>query len=298
VSDCESTNSWDHLTVDDVLDTPVWNDDLKVANFASLTSLEDFVMRTQDVIQQELLTHDYNTFTPFAQFYKDYRKASERQSFLHFVTGYSNLTEEKGSLSCVGLSLSLIERVRKLDSKYADCITLVSCEEVVKDVGSYTINSPNNLKEHVMVAMKIGLEEKRDGFILMDPGYHVSRPVVIMKDQKYPHTGWFIQSKTSSMTKEYCYDIIDEHFLSWTVRETRNGMAKQWTNLIFIKKNFERALTITKKRSLLYAFKSYVVRDRKGPIAGIYCCIRSHSITVFYNREGEKVQVKFPITGR
>jgi len=130
----------------------------------------------------------------------------------------------------------------------------------------------------------------------MDPGYHVSRPVVIMKDQKYPHTGWFIQSKTSSMTKEYCYDIIDEHFLSWTVRETRNGMAKQWANLIFIKKNFERPLSITKKRSLLYAFKSYVVRDRKGPIAGIYCCIRSHSITLFYNREGEKVQVKFPIT--
>ena len=319
-----SSEDWDSLTVDNVLQPPVWSHDLKTVSFTSLTSLEDYLMQCQDVIQQELVLHDYNTFSSFVTFYEDYQKYRKEKeieketielngneksktsaSFLDFVNKYENLKEETGSLSCVGLSSSLITRVGQLQGgKFAGSIALVSCEEVVKDVGSYSIDSPNNLKEHVMVAVKISLRDsgrERIGFILMDPGYHVARPVVIMLDAKYPHTGWFVQSQSASMVKEYCYDVIDDRFLAWNVKETRKGVTSSYSNLIFIKKQFESYLCITKKRSLLYAFKSYVIRDRKGPVAGVYCWLRSHTITLFYpGREDneEKINVKFPLEGK
>jgi len=221
------------------------------------------------------------------------------------VNKYKNLEEEFGGLSCVGLSTSIIAKVDQVfGGKISDKIALVSCEEVVKDVGSYSIDSPNNLKEHVMVALKIVLPDEvkrgrvREGYVLMDPGYHVSRPVVVMKDGKYPHTGWFVPNQSKSLQKEYLYEVIDDRFLSWNVRETRRGVTNSWSNLIFIQKQFDSSLSITKKRSLLYAFKSYVIRDRKGPIAGVYCWLRSHSVTLFYptgHDEPEKVNVKFPM---
>jgi len=315
-SSSSEEDEWDSLTVDNVLQPPVWGHDLKSISFSSLTSLEEFLIQSQDVIQQELVRHDYNTFSSFVTFYSDYQKyvrterndGQNKPSFLDFVNKYKNLEEEFGGLSCVGLSTSIIAKVDQVfGGKISDKIALVSCEEVVKDVGSYSIDSPNNLKEHVMVALKIALPDEvkrgrvREGYVLMDPGYHVSRPVVVMKDGKYPHTGWFVTNQSKSLQKEYLYEVIDDRFLSWNVRETRRGVTNSWSNLIFIQKQFNSSLSITKKRSLLYAFKSYVIRDRKGPIAGVYWWLRSHSVTLFYptgHDESEKVNVKFPMEGK
>lgn len=118
-----------------------------------------------------------------------------------------------------------------------------------------------------------------------------------MEDQKYPHTSWFVQSRTSSLLKEYCYECPDDRFLTWTVKETRRGIVDQWSNLIYVKRAFEKSLTITQKRSLFYGFKSYVIRDRKGPIAGIYSWIRNRSVTIFYPKDDLKVQKKYDIKG-
>ena len=43
-------------------------------------------------------------------------------------------------------------------------------------------------KEHVVVALnfKLGL---RVGVLILDSGYHVAHPVVVMKDGLHPHTG-------------------------------------------------------------------------------------------------------------
>lgn len=113
----------------------------------------------------------------------------------------------------------------------------------------------------------------------------------------YPHTSWFVQSRTTSLLKEYCYEYPDDRFLTWTVKETRRGVVDQWSNLIFVERAFEKSLTITQKRSLFYGFKSYVIRDRKGPIAGIYCWIRNHSVTLFYPKDDQKVQKKYDVKG-
>lgn len=48
-------------------------------------------------------------------------------------------------------------------------------------------------KEHVAVCLRIqigtGIGAVRSGYLLLDPGYHVSRVVTIMEDKLYPHTG-------------------------------------------------------------------------------------------------------------
>lgn len=121
--------------------------------------------------------------------------------------------------------------------------------------------------------------------------------VVVMSDKLYPHTSWFVQSESESLKKEYCYEMMLDQFVTWTVRETRKGDTQVYSNLIFIQKRFENILTITKKRSLFFAFKSYVIRDRKGVIAGIYSQLRNNSITLFYPKDDKKFQIKFPVSG-
>lgn len=120
-----------------------------------------------------------------------------------------------------------------------------------------------------------------------------------MSDKLYPHTSWFVQSESESMKKEYCYEMKLDQFVTWTVMETRRGSKdpQVYSNLIFIQKRFENILTITKKRSLFFAFKSYVIRDRKGVIAGIYSQLRNNSITLFYPKDDQKFQIKFPVSG-
>lgn len=169
---------WDLLTVEQVLDTPVWSGKLREAIFPekNLIQLEDFLMRSQDILQKELEAHDYDTFSSFIGFYQNFRLSN--QSLVQFVSRYDkDLREnEETGLSCVGLSLSLLERIQKSEPELGFHLSIVSCEEVVKEIGSYCMNSPNTLKEHVLLAMRIRIGNHRRGYILFDPGYHVSRP--------------------------------------------------------------------------------------------------------------------------
>lgn len=244
--------------------------------------------------QHELAAHHYDTLTSLIQFHADFRQSG--LPLVNFVSGYNKDLSNLG-LSCVGLSLSLMKKLRQSLPAYAHCVSLVSCEEVVKEVDSYCIESPNTLKEHVLVAIRVCIDESRYGFVVLDPGYHVARPAVVLQDGMYPHTSWFVQSKTGSACKEYSYELIDERFMSWNVRETKNGSTTCWSNLIYVQKAFGKCHTITQKRALFYSFKSLVIRDRKGPIAGIYCWMKStsKSVTIFYPEAGQRQRVKMSI---
>ena len=269
------------LTLEGILDAPKWTSDLVAVHFDTLVSFNAFLLRAQDLIQQELSAHDYNTFTPFVDFYHKY-DTSSCKSLVDFVKGFNDLTEKEDGLSCVGLSIRLLEKMQKHERRLGGSLAIVSCEEAVKDIGSYQIDAPDSLKEHVLLLTKIVLEKDRVGYVLMDPGYHVTRPVVIMKDEQYPHTGNFIVSASERKQEEYSYVVQDERFLSWTVKETRPGSKSvECTNLIYTNKAFDK-VAVTKKRSLLYHMKSYVVRSNKGPVAGIFAFLRSNCINFFY----------------
>lgn len=165
------------MTVEQVLDVPIWSGLLKAVSFDDLMSFEDFLMRSQNILQLELANHDYDTFTSFIDFYKCFNASGK--SFVPFVSGYND--ELLGSLdgdglSCVGLSIRLMDKLATSDPRIRRHLGLVSCEEVVKDVGSYCMESPNALKEHVLIALHVVVEGNRRGFVLFDPGYHISRP--------------------------------------------------------------------------------------------------------------------------
>ena len=264
---------------------------------SSLEEFEEFLIECENVLQRELESNAYNTFHSFLQFYHNFKKAKKNNKSLRLIAFVSNYRSHisKDSLSCVGLSISLIRKLRQMYPKLSRSIALVSCEEAVKDTGAYSMESPNNVKEHVLIAIRINIENKRSGFVLLDPGYHVSRPIVVMEDSVYPHTSWFLQSSNPKVVKEYCYQLIDDQFIGWKVRETRNGCHDEWMNLVFVKKQFAKCLTITEKRSLIYSLKSLVVRNRKGPIAGMYCWIESKCLTLFFDENGRKVQKKIDI---
>lgn len=66
-----------------------------------------------------------------------------------------------------------------------------------KDIGNVNryVSAPSpdtrtSEKEHVVIALNIELDG-RVGVLILDTGYHVSKPVVVMEDGLYPHTGMF-----------------------------------------------------------------------------------------------------------
>lgn len=172
-----SNTDLDELTVEQVLDVPIWSGLLKAAKFDDLMSFEDFLMRSQNVLQLELASQDYDTFTSFIDFYKCHKDSGK--DFVSFVSGYNEglLGSLDGDgLSCVGLSIRLMEKLASSDPRIRRNLALVSCEEVVKDIGSYCMESPNALKEHVLIALQVLIDGNRRGYVLFDPGYHVPRP--------------------------------------------------------------------------------------------------------------------------
>ncbi|KFM74767.1 hypothetical protein X975_10850, partial [Stegodyphus mimosarum] len=150
---------------------------------------------------------------------------------------------------------------------------LASCEEMVCDIDTYISCSPpimsSSVKEHVLVVLKIIVEE-REGFIVLDPGYHVNIPVIIMCDGMYPNTGWFLLSETAKSKKEYCYSL-EGSYIQWHVKETRNGKVNSWTNLIYVGGKFLSYISVSEKRNLVFNFRTIVTRDKKQPVAGLYC---------------------------
>lgn len=286
------------LTLSDILQAPKWTRDLQAVQFDSLESFNALLGRLQVILEEEIINNDYNTFTQFADFYHKYH-TNDSGRLIDFLIHLNDLTEQDDSLSCVGMSKQLLANIIKRERKLNGSLALVSCEEKVKDIESYEINGPDSLKEHVLLLVKITLEDTRVGYILMDPGFHLTRPIVIMQDGQKPHTGSFIVSASDHKILQYDYDVLDDQFVSWTVKETRPGVKScQWKNLIYMKKAFDKVI-VTKKRSLLYHMKSYVIRSNKGPVAGIFAFIRANCINFFYpGEEGSQVRVKLPLQGK
>ena len=135
--------------------------------------------------------------------------------------------------TCVGLGFDLTKLILELEDSYpgiSSSLFLASCEEVLynnpnqtlghaipscyiytiysllsftmKDIGNVnryvstpTPDTHTSEKEHVVVALNIGLEG-RVGVMILDPGYHVAHPIIIMQDGLYPHTGTRISAES------------------------------------------------------------------------------------------------------
>uniref|UniRef100_A0A1B6KF53 Uncharacterized protein n=1 Tax=Graphocephala atropunctata TaxID=36148 RepID=A0A1B6KF53_9HEMI len=195
--------------------------------------------------------------------------------------------------TCVGLGLTLLDRLRALDHRFpglASRVYLVSCEETVDDIVSYVHDDPHPPsveKEHVMVALKLNIAGRR-GLLLLDPGYHIARVVTVMEDELYPHTGWFMQAQEEHCRKDYNYSFTANcNYVVWRVKERRgDGPEMLSHSAVFVARPFLAPVDVTERRNLVYNFRSLLSRDTKGHLtAGVYFPVldnTSGKFTLFY----------------
>jgi hypothetical protein len=255
----------------------------------------------------------YDTVNNFIDFYQSFKESST-QNLQEFFQSYSPPVNRRNHM-CVSLAMEIVTRIALLRPDIAENFFLVSCEEAVEDTVSYiaqceqkTIESAawSLEKEHALVAMKIVIAG-REGMMILDPGYHVARAVTVMKDQCYPHTGFFTQSDEPGCKREYCYTFShkSDSFITWRERTTRNGKDQSYEiSLIYVERPYCTAIDVTVRRNLVYDFRSLLSRDAKGRVfAGIYFPVIANTadanITLFYDEGIDnkilKTKVKFAV---
>lgn len=303
----ECGEKWDNKP----LPLPIWAKTSKEPLVIDkLYAYEDLVAIIETTLQHMIQETHYDTVNNFIDFYDSF-KNSRFKNLREFFQYYSPPVNRQNHM-CVSLGMEIVARVALLRPDIAEYFYLVSCEEAVEDTISYIEHcEESNIeaaawsleKEHALVAMKI-IVAGREGMIILDPGYHVARVVTVMKDQNYPHTGFFTQSDEPGCKREYCYTFSHncDHFISWHERTTRNGQQKYEVSLIFVDRPYRSALDVTVRRNLVYNFRSLLSRDAKGRVfAGVYFPVLADStdacVTIFYDEGIDnkilKTKVKF-----
>jgi len=306
-SDSDASSFEDDSGVDDYpLPDPQWGRAAGVVEFSTLKEYEKFVGLLQPLVQQQLVDHPYNTVGSFVRFYDSFKKQSSLPLAEFFRVYAPPITPEHHT--CVGLSLDLVDRI-KASALYRefpalkDNMFLASCEEEYdENINEYsTCSSPDvevAFKEHVVVAAKVRVGG-RFGVVLLDSGYHVARVVTVMEDAAYPHTGWFVQTKSAKQTKQYNYQLLGNgKYVVWQVRETRNGVTRSVDpSIIYVHRKFINSVDLVERRNLVYGFRVWVVRDESGDLpAGLYFSLKADgAFTLFYeNESGEREECKIP----
>ncbi|XP_017149729.1 uncharacterized protein LOC108160316, partial [Drosophila miranda] len=279
--------------------------------FDNVWQYEELNGIVETTLQRMLEETHYNTVNLFVDFYRSFKRTrrSELRSFFQFYVVPINRRHHM----CVSLAFEIMARMVRMFPVLAQYLYVVSCEEQVMDCNDYVqldeeygLNSANAAveKEHVMVAMRIAIGERR-GVMILDPGYHVSRAVTVMKDQSYPHTGWFTQSKEPHLQRDYCY-AYSQHsgkFVEWKEREIRGEKSSFKTSLVYVAQEYITAIDVTVRRNLVYNFRSLLSRDAKGQVyAGIYfplvANVQESYLTIFYDGPNEqRVRTKLMFSG-
>lgn len=245
----------------------------------------------------------------FLDFYSSFKGSKSADLRTYFQT-YTPPVNRRHHM-CVSLAMEIVARLSETCPQLADHLYLVSCEEAVESIQPYIVNCKevgidnamyNLEKEHSLIAIRI-VVAGRDGLLILDPGYHVARAVTIMKDQFYPHTGWFTQSQEPHLKREYCYKFsaLSDDFIEWAERTTRGEQQTHEISLVYVKSPYRTAIDVTVRRNLVYNFRSLLSRDAKGRVcAGIYFPVietgADSMFTLFYdgpNDHSVKIKAKF-----
>ncbi|KAL7736396.1 hypothetical protein ACLKA6_014859 [Drosophila palustris] len=269
--------------------------------FENVWQYEELNGIVETALQRMLEETHYNTVNLFVDFYRSFKRTrrSDLRSFFQFYDVPINRRHHM----CVSLAFEIMARLVQMFPHLGQYLFVVSCEEQVADCNDYVqmdeeygMNSADAgvEKEHVMVAMRFAIGERR-GVMILDPGYHVGRAVTVMSDQSYPHTGWFNQSKESHLQRDYCYSYSQhsDKFVEWKEREIRGDEASFKTSLIYIAQEYMTAVDVTVRRNLVYNFRSLLSRDAKGRVyAGLYFPLVSNvqeaHLTLFYDGPNEQ----------
>uniref|UniRef100_A0A1I8P0V7 Uncharacterized protein n=1 Tax=Stomoxys calcitrans TaxID=35570 RepID=A0A1I8P0V7_STOCA len=277
-----------------------------ILHFDSVWQYEDLIAIIETKLQRMLEETHYDTIHLFNAFYEAFKRTrrSDLKSFYQFY----DIPINRRHHMCVSLAMEIMARIVELFPVLQHYLYIVSCEEQVASLAEYIetaeevggLNSPhaNVEKEHAMVAMKISISG-REGFLILDPGYHVGRCVTIMKDQNYPNTGWFTQSKEAHIQRDYCYSYskYSPKYVEWKEREIRGDETNYKSSLVYVEQPYVTAIDVTVRRNLVYNFRSLLSRDAKGRVyAGIYLPLVPNTneahFTLFYEGSNSEQRVK------
>lgn len=277
-----------------------------IVHFKDVNEYEDFAGLVEHVSQQTVAAHKYNTTDNFIRFYRAFKK-SKIDSLDSFYREYQPPITPC-HYTCVGLAYELIQRLNNFLPQYLEATNnfyVVSCEESIETIDSYVQNVPPDRKivekEHVLVCLKIRIGDSitgREGFLLLDPGYHVSRVVTVMQDGLYPNSGRFLQGDDERVKKEYEYTWLTPNYIAWSATETKKGIPECYTSLIFSGSPFLSAVEVAERRNLVYDFKSIIRRDPKGNIlSGLYFAVNpaKPNVTLFYMNNNSRHTVKLAL---
>lgn len=174
---------------------PAWGDVTPRLFINSIDQFHQLADALTNCVQRQLETHCYNTIGNFLTLYEHYQGRSQSAETLEdLFREYTPPITDKHH-TCVGLGLDMKRRIQELEEVHPgirSALFLASCEEDIGNVNRYvstpTPDTRTSEKEHVVISLKIDLQG-RIGVILLDPGYHVAHPVIVMEDMLYPHTG-------------------------------------------------------------------------------------------------------------
>lgn len=296
--------------IDSPLPLPKWsNKPARPYIVDKVWQYEDLIGLIETKLQRMLEETHYNTANNFVDFHKAYRSTHSADPDLR--THFQNYTIpiNRRHHMCVSLAMEIVSRLAEHHPDIAEHFYLVSCEEAVEESEAYVHHctekniehaAPTLEKEHALVAMQV-VVGGREGVLILDPGYHVARAVTVMKDQCYPHTGWFTQSDEPHCKREYSYVLShhDSNFITWTERVTRGGKQHHEMSVIYIERPYRTAIDVTVRRNLVYNFRSLLSRDAKGRVcAGLYFPVVPNpadaQVTLFYDSVNDtQVKQKF-----
>lgn len=237
-------------------------------NFLQIWQYEDIVALIELLLQRMIEETHYDTVHNFLDFYQSFKK-SNAKNLRRFFQKYVPPVNRRHHM-CVSLGMEIISRISEVYPEIADLFYLVSCEEACEDIAGYVEHCEEQRieiaafsleKEHALVALKVNVAG-RDGILILDPGYHVSRAVTIMQDQNYPHTGWFTQSDEPACKREYSYvfNADSDSFIEWRERTMRAGKQKIETSLVYVERPYMTAIDVTVRRNLVYNFRWVFIR--------------------------------------
>ncbi|XP_033253698.1 uncharacterized protein LOC117193079, partial [Drosophila miranda] len=266
--------------------------------FDNVWQYEELNGIVESTLQRMLEETHYNTVNLFVDFYRSFKRTrrSDLRSFFQFYDVPINRRHHMR----VSLAFEIMARMVQMFPVLAQYLYVVSCEEQVMDCNDYVqldeeygLNSANAAveKEHVMVAMRIAIGERR-GVMILDPGYHVSREVTVMKDKSYPHTG-----------KSALQKCIADYYTRYSKRRIIDNDHIYQTSLVYVAQEYITAIDVTVRRNLVYNFRSLLLRDAKGQVyAGIYfplvANVQESYLTIFYDGPNEqRVRTKLMFSG-
>ncbi|XP_047736626.1 uncharacterized protein LOC108665911 [Hyalella azteca] len=287
---------------------PLYGCERPELEFSCERDLRTFLVPVRQQLQDCLQALPYDTVSTFLQFCQEFNKnRSDYSSLSEFFRDY-DIPVLPGRYTCVGLSSDLLSKLAHLESSYPglkDSMYQVSCEEDIERLDWYCSNSTPPLfpseKEHVLVCVRLRVAG-RPGVVLMDPGYHVSEPMVVMEDGLSPHAATHV-AKCGTTTKTNTYEIY-EHNPSYVVwrssKETPLGTSK-CVNVVHVSHPFLSGLDVAERRNLVYGMKTLINRARNGEIRSSFYFtlqpIRTAKLTLFFSDDdGEQFRVKVPFT--